>query len=72
MVEWNDSSKKYSLNIEDGKKIGKGLLIAVGGAALTYLAQVLLQIDFGNSTEIIVAIGGVAVNILWKFLKRNE
>lgn len=35
-------SKKWSLNWEDGKKILKGLFIAVAGAALTYVTTEVL------------------------------
>lgn len=37
------------------KKLLKGLLIALGGAALTYLAQLLPNVNFGTYTPLIVA-----------------
>ena len=64
-------SKKYKLNKTDSKKIGKGALIALGGALLTYIADLLPQVDFGAYTPIAVAIGGILVNLGWKFLKGN-
>ena len=65
-------SYKYSLNLEDFKKIGKGFLIAIGGAALAYFTQVTTDINFGNYTEIAVAISGVIVNFCRKFLTEQE
>lgn len=44
----------------DYTKIGKGLLIAMAGAGLTYLAQ--LQFDFGSWTPVAVAIASAIVN----------
>ena len=61
-------SKKYLLNVEDGKKILKGLGVALGGAAVTYLATIVAQTDFGVYTPIVVALASVAVNALRKFL----
>ena len=61
-------SKKYSLNADDGKRILKGLGVAVGGAAVTYLATIVAQTDFGVYTPIVVALASVAVNALRKFL----
>lgn len=59
----------YSLNKEDMLKVGKGLLIACGGAGLTYLAEVVGLIDFGVYTPLIVAGAGVLVNFARKFLQ---
>lgn len=44
----------------DYKKVGKGLLIALGGAALTYVAQ--LQFDFGVWTPVAVAVASALIN----------
>ena len=61
-------SKKYTLNKEDLKSIGKGLLIACGGAALTYLTDAISAIDFGIYTPAVVAFWSVVVNIVRKWL----
>lgn len=58
-----ETSKKFRLNNEDLKKIGKGLLIAIGGAVMTYLSEVVLKTDFGAYTPVIVATWSVIVNI---------
>lgn len=62
----------YKLNKEDGKKILKGLIVAVGGAVLTYVAQLVGQIDFGNWTPVVVAFSGVLVNTGRKLLTDEQ
>ena len=61
-------SYRFELNKEDMKKVGKGCLIAAGGAVLTYLAGVVGFIDFGASTPFIVMGVGVLINFLRKFV----
>ena len=61
-------SQKFSLNTEDWKSIGKGLLIACGGAAITYLSSAITKIDFGVYTPVVVAFWSVIVNILRKYI----
>jgi len=65
-------SKKYELNLEDGKKIAKGAGIALGGAALVYGAEVLAQVDFGAYTELVVAVGAIAINAARQWLKDHK
>lgn len=65
-------SKKYNLNKEDATKILKGAGIAVGGALLTYGAQVLTQIDFGIWTPTVVAIGCILINAGRKALRGKK
>jgi hypothetical protein len=62
------NSTKYSFNKEDLKKIGIGLLIALGGALATYLEELIPGLDFGAYSAIAVAINSVLVNALRKFL----
>jgi hypothetical protein len=62
-------SKRYKLNKTDGLKIAKGACIAVGGALCTYLLQVITQVDFGQYTEITVALGGILINSLYKWIR---
>ncbi len=61
-------SKKYSLNSEDIKSISRGLIIALVGAGLTYLSQVVVNVNFGTYTPLVVAGFGVLANIVRKFL----
>jgi len=63
-----ESSKRGVLNSIDWKKIGIGLLIAIGGALATYLQDTIPGIDFGAFTAIVVAINSVLVNLLRKWL----
>lgn len=59
---------KYTLNTADVKKIGIGAGIAVAGALLTYLTQVISETDFGVYTPIVVAGFSVVANIVRKFI----
>jgi len=61
-------SPKYKLNNIDWLKIGKGLLVAVAGAALTYLTDLIPNIDWGVWTPVVVSGFSVLVNIVRKFL----
>jgi len=51
MVYNKPGSKSWSLNWDDMKKIGKGLFIAVAGAALTFVSTEVLP-DLQNETGI--------------------
>lgn len=62
-------SKKYHFSKDDVEKILLGAAIAVGGALLTYVAQVIGQIDFGPYTPIIVALASILINAARKFLQ---
>ena len=63
-----EESKKYTLNKADLIKIGKGLLIALGGTLATYLLEIIPAVDFGVWTPFAVGINSVLVNIIRKFL----
>ena len=65
-------SKSLDLNKTDMKKIGKGLLIAVGGAVLTYLTDTIPNINWGASAPMVVAISSVLINAVWKYLKDHS
>lgn len=70
-------SEKYSLNKTDMMKVGKGALIATGGALLTYLTAVVGDIDFTlnyqstalNLTPFVAALLSVLINAASKFLE---
>lgn len=53
----------------DYKKIGRGLLIAVGGAVLTYLAEQIPNVDFGTYTPLVVAGFSALINAGREYLK---
>jgi hypothetical protein len=68
----SDGSSSLSINKEDLTKLGKGLLIAVLGAALTYGSEWMSGADFGSWTPVVVAGWSVAVNFLRKFIASNQ
>jgi hypothetical protein len=59
------------MNTEKLKKIGRGALIAGGGAILTYLAENTGDIDFGSSTPLVVAVLSIMINAGREFLKSD-
>jgi len=67
-----EASKKYTLDKSDLGKIGTGALIAVGGALVTYSAEIVVQIDFGTWTPIIVSISSILINAARKYLAGYE
>jgi hypothetical protein len=71
-VPSNGGSSSLSINKEDLQKLGKGLLIAVVGAALTYGSEWMSGADFGSWTPVVVAGWSVAVNFLRKFIANNQ
>jgi hypothetical protein len=62
--------KSPSLHIDTVglKKVGKGALIAGGAAVLTYLAEAIPGLNFGEYTPVIVGVAGIVINFLRKFL----
>lgn len=62
-------SDKFTLSKEDGLKILKGAGIALGGALLTYLAEVLPHVDFGDYTLVIAPIISILINAGLKFFQ---
>jgi hypothetical protein len=66
-----EESKKYQLNTKDMKSVATGAYIAVGGALVTYIAEAIMTIDFGEYTPIVVAISSVVINAARKWLADN-
>ena len=62
------NSKKYELNKHDLKRIGLGALVAVSGALLTYLTDLIPNVDFGSMTPVVVALWSVIANTVRKLL----
>ena len=60
-------SKKLRFSNIDWKKIGIGLLIALGGALATYLEETIPGVDFGLYTPLAVALNSMVVNAIRKF-----
>lgn len=63
-----DKSERFTLNKQDGKQILKGLAIALGGALLTYLSEIIIKIDFGQWTPVAVALFSAGINAGRKLL----
>ena len=63
-----DGSPRFSLNLLELRKVGKGLLIALIGAALTYLSAYMSGADFGMYTPLVVAVWSVVTNFVQKFV----
>lgn len=67
-----ENSPSMSLNKENLKKIGKGALIAIAGALLTYGTEVVAQIDFGEYTALVVAGWAIVANTVRKWYFAQE
>ena len=65
-------SSKFQLDKTDLSKLGKGLLIAAGGAILTYLSSWASSTDFGTYTPAVVAMLAVVVNFGRKYMADNN
>lgn len=53
-------------------KIAKGAGIAVGGAFLTYLAENLTELNFGDYTIIVVALASILINAGKEYLSGKK
>lgn len=62
-------SESLEMNKNDWVKVGKGLLIALGGTALTYITDIIPTIEWGEYKPIVVAISSVLINLGWKYIK---
>ena len=65
-------SKIGTLNKTDWKKIGKGLLIALGGTALTYITDLVSWIEWGEWKPLVVAASSIFINFGWKWLRGQK
>ena len=65
-------SDKLKLNWVDGKKVLKGLAIAVVGAILTYGTNTLPNVELGMWTPMVMAGWSVVVNLVRKFVFVQE
>ena len=65
-------SNFLELNKQDYIKIGKGALIAVIGALMTYLSETIANIDFGEFTPLVMAGWSIIVNTLNKYLTNSK
>ena len=66
-------SPKYSLNVKDLKSMAVGLLITSAGAALVYLADVIIpNLDMGTYGPILVPILALGVNAVRKYVSGTK
>lgn len=63
---------KYSFDRATMLKIGKGALIAGGGAVIVYVAQALQGQDFGAATPAVVAVCSIVINIMREYRKGDS
>ena len=63
-----------ALNIDKAKALSvlKGAAIAAGAAVATYILQLLTQQDFGQATPAVVALCGILIQVLRKFVVINK
>ncbi len=62
------ASPRFTLSKTDLNKIAAGAVVAVLGALLTYAADLLPNVDFGEYTPIVVALLSIAINAGRKFV----
>lgn len=62
-------SARFSLNDTDWKKIWTGCLVALAGAAIVILSEVIPGIDYGQYTPVVTALSAVLVNMLRKWVE---
>jgi tartrate dehydratase beta subunit/fumarate hydratase class I family protein len=74
----NITSPKWDLIKQDLVKIGKGALIALGGAAVVYLSQVSGMIDYSNFgiwgaivAALVTSFSSVLINVLNKWINSS-
>ena len=63
---------KNSFDKETGIKIGRGALIAGGGAIIAYLLEIMPNIDLGKSTPAVVGIASIILNTAWQYIKGQK
>lgn len=66
------AQKAYSFDKITLIKIGKGCLIAMGGALCVYLLDVIPNVDFGVATPLMVGISSIVINTVKEWLKGEK
>lgn len=66
-----ETSPRWRINTNELKRVGLGLLIALGGAGLTYLEEQIPTLDFGAWLPMVVALNSGLVNFGRKFLSKH-
>jgi hypothetical protein len=66
------NSKKWSLNWEDGKKLGLNTLFVSAAAGLTYLGTQVANVDWGSMTALAVPIATLLIGAATQWAKGNS
>jgi len=67
-VKVEAGSKRWNINSDDLKKLGKSILLATAGVIATVLQEQVPGLDFGAWTPIAVAFNTILVNLVRKFV----
>lgn len=62
---------KNSFDKETIAKIGKGALIAGGGAIAVYILQIIPTLNFGQWTALATAISSILLNAIYQYQRGN-
>lgn len=65
-------SSRFKLNTPDIIKLHKGAAIALGGALIVYLMELLPNLRFGVYTPFAVALVSVIINLIRKWITNNS
>jgi len=65
-------SQSFELNKDDLKSLGRGAVIALAGALIVFLTDVVAGLNFGAFTPFAVALSAVVVNFLRKWVAENK
>lgn len=71
-MKTNTQSPSGTMNSTDWKKVGKGFLIALAGAGLTILAEMIPGLDFGQYTLVVVPLLSTLVNLGLKWYQGTK
>ena len=63
-----ENSTIYKLNKKDGMKILNGFIIALIGAGLTFLTDLIPNVNWGGYTPVVVAIFSTFANAVKKWI----
>ena len=66
----SQGSKKFSLNVEDGKKIAKGMGLALAGCAVAYLSSEVVPYidDSATAGALVASVAAILINVARKWL----
>lgn len=68
----DSTSKAFTLDLTDAKKLGIDALIVGAGAGVAYFISHIAGLNFGDATALIVPILTVGLNLVYKWLKENH